>query len=97
MVKQEDKYAKQNNTQYPRSTEYDVALPESSIRIKMADGLPDFFIRIDLAIAGSFLLSTPLHTCLPVLPRCCNYGAPDPVCDPEGRLFVVDIVCYLLG
>ncbi len=44
MVKQEDEYAKQNNTQYPRSAEYDVTLPESSIRIKMADGLPDFFI-----------------------------------------------------
>jgi len=44
MVKQEDKYAKQNNTQYPRSAEYDVTLPESSIRIKMADGHPDFFI-----------------------------------------------------
>ena len=34
---------------------------------------------------------------LPVLPRCCNYGVSDPVYDPEGRLFVVDIVCYLLG
>jgi hypothetical protein len=43
MVKQEDEYAKQNNTQYPRSAEYDVTLAESSIRIKMADGLPDFF------------------------------------------------------
>ena len=44
MVKQEDEYAKQNNTQYPRSADYDVTLPESCIRIKMADGLPDFFI-----------------------------------------------------
>jgi hypothetical protein len=34
---------------------------------------------------------------LPVLPRCCNYGVSDPVYDPEGRLFVVDIVCFLLG
>jgi len=76
MVKQEDKYAKQNNTQYPRGAECDVTRPESSIRIKMADGLPDFFI-CDFAIAGSFLLSTPLHTCLHVLPRCCNYGTPD--------------------
>ena len=70
MVKQEDEYAKQNNTQYPRSAEYDVTLPESPIRIKMADGLPDFFIGIDLAIAGSFLLRIPriptyLHTYLP--------------------------------
>jgi hypothetical protein len=38
MVKQEDEYA------VPTSAEYDVTLPESSIRIKMADGLPDFFI-----------------------------------------------------
>jgi len=44
MVKQEDEYAKQNNTQYPRSAEYDVTVPESSIRIKIADGHPDFFI-----------------------------------------------------
>jgi hypothetical protein len=44
MVKQEDEYAKQNNTQYPRSAEYNVTLAESSIRIKMADGLPNFFI-----------------------------------------------------
>ena len=44
MVKQEDKYAKQNDTQYPPGAEYDVTRPESSIRIKMADGLPDFFI-----------------------------------------------------
>ena len=32
-----------------------------------------------------------------MLPRCCNYVASDPVYDLEGRLFVVDIVCYLLG
>jgi hypothetical protein len=44
MAKQEDKYAKQNDTQYPRGAEYDVTRPESPIRIKMADGLPDFFI-----------------------------------------------------
>ena len=44
MVKHEDECAKQNNTEYPRSAECDVTLAESSIRIKMADGLPDFFI-----------------------------------------------------
>lgn len=32
-----------------------------------------------------------------MFPRCWNYVVPDPVYDPEGRLFIVDIVCYLLG
>ena len=32
-----------------------------------------------------------------MLLRCCNYGVPDPGYDLEGRLFAVDIVCYLLG
>jgi hypothetical protein len=37
-------YAGEKRSPYPRRAEYDVALPESSIRIKMADGHPDFFI-----------------------------------------------------
>jgi hypothetical protein len=44
MVKQEDDHAHRNKKEYKNHDGYDVTPPKFSVRVEIANGVPDFFI-----------------------------------------------------